>query len=211
VSSALRTSGSPTRLEEHARGTPGSHRVDTRGARLIESILEELASSSIEDVAARYMSADLRMEQEGFPVRDRDGWIASQRMFESSFPDMTEWFEFEGAEGDVVRGASCARGTHTGDLDLTAAGIGVLKATGKVVESRNEVEFTVQDDKVVRMVARPGSGGGIEGVLEQLGVEIPGAATPVRQTPLSNVAMNTSRAPRSRLPAHRLALWTGPS
>jgi hypothetical protein len=143
--------------------------------RLIEALFEELTSSGPEDVAAKYMSEDLRMEQDGFPVRDRDGWIASQKMFESSFPDMTEWFELEGVDGDVVGGTSCARGTHTGDLDLTPLGIGVLEATGKVVESRNEVEFTVRDDKVVRMVAKPGAGGGIEGVLKQLGVEMPGA------------------------------------
>ena len=126
------------------------------------------------DVAAKYMSEDMRMEQDGFTVRDRDGWVASQSMFETSFSDMTEWFEFDSADGDIVRGTSRARGTHTGDIDLSAMGLGVIAATGKVVESRNEVEYTVRDDRVVRTVARPGDDGGLQGVLAQLGVEMPG-------------------------------------
>ena len=46
--------------------------------RLIEAMFEELTSSSPEAVAAKYMSRDMRMEQDGFPVRDCDGWVASQ-------------------------------------------------------------------------------------------------------------------------------------
>ena len=37
---------------------------------LVESMFEELASSDPADVAARYMSEDLPMEQDGFPVRE---------------------------------------------------------------------------------------------------------------------------------------------
>jgi hypothetical protein len=52
-------------------------------------------------------------------------------MFSNAFPDPNEEFEFQSVEGNVVRGLNRTTGTHGGDFDLSAVGLGVISATGK--------------------------------------------------------------------------------
>jgi hypothetical protein len=65
-------------------------------------------------------------------------------------------------------------GTHTGGLDLTFMGIPVQPPTGRRVALPEEpVEAYFRDGRMVREVVMKVPGGGLEGVLQQIGAAIP--------------------------------------
>jgi hypothetical protein len=64
-------------------------------------------------------------------------------------------------------------GTHTGDLDLSAIGIGVIPASGKkIVWPEASEKITVEGDKIIRMEPYAGASG-MQAWLAALGVELP--------------------------------------
>ena len=106
-------------------------------------------------------------------IHPKEQWLGSQNMFLSAFPDMHEAFEVQSVDGNVVRGINRTTGTHTGDFDLSAIGIGVIAATGKSAKTVIAVTHVVDDGKIVSTRGKPVDNMGIEAVLAQLGVELP--------------------------------------
>jgi predicted ester cyclase len=78
-------------------------------------------------------------------------------------------------EGDSVIMSGHFEGKHTGDLDLSSMGMGVIPASGKMIGwPQASVEFKFEGDKVVS--ERPyGDTSGIEAFFEPLGVKLPTA------------------------------------
>lgn len=77
-------------------------------------------------------------------------------------------------EGNVVRVTNQLTGTHTNDFDLSAMGLGVFPATGKSISNPEEQgETTVKDNKITSVHINAVEGGGLMGILKQLGVEPP--------------------------------------
>ena len=65
-------------------------------------------------------------------------------------------------------------GTQTGELNLPMPGFPKLPPTGKHVSLPKEpTTFTVKDDKISRLESTNVPGGGVAGVLGQLGVPMP--------------------------------------
>jgi len=65
-------------------------------------------------------------------------------------------------------------GTQTRDLDLSALGMPKLSATGKHVQNPTEkVEISIENGKLTNLTVEKVPGGGIPGVLSQLGVSLP--------------------------------------
>jgi hypothetical protein len=64
-------------------------------------------------------------------------------------------------------------GTHTGDLDLSQMGLGIVPATGKTATAVMSVAHTVEKGKITSSAAKPVANMGFEYVLAQLGVEMP--------------------------------------
>lgn len=125
------------------------------------------------DAAADYLAEDFITETPPFPARSKAQWLGSQNMFMSAFPDMHEAFEVHSVDGDVVRGINRASGTHTGDFDLSGMGIGIVAATGKSATTVFSVTHVVKDGKILSTKGKPVDNMGLEGVLAQLGVELP--------------------------------------
>lgn len=64
-------------------------------------------------------------------------------------------------------------GTHTGDFDLSAMGMGVIPATGESFSNAEEVfEFTIAGGSIVSMHTEPVEGAGLPAILAQIGVGI---------------------------------------
>ncbi len=62
-------------------------------------------------------------------------------------------------------------GTHTGDLDLSAMGLGVIPASGKkIVWPEASAKLTIEDGKIVRMEPYAGAAG-LKAWLAALGIE----------------------------------------
>ena len=78
-------------------------------------------------------------------------------------------------EGDDVIVSYQWEGTHTGDLDLSALGLGVIPASGKrIVWPEATSVFTIKGGKIVSI--KPyGDSSGMEEFLKPLGIAMPSA------------------------------------
>jgi predicted ester cyclase len=76
--------------------------------------------------------------------------------------------------GDKVMAMFQIAGTQTKELRLPLPGMQPLPATGKHVSLPKEpVTFTIKDGKISRLESAAVPGGGVMGVLAQLGVPVP--------------------------------------
>lgn len=103
-----------------------------------------------------------------------DNWLGMSTNLKKAFPDLDYHFHVTGADGDVVKITAQLKGTHTNDLDVSAMNMGVIPATKKSFANPLEHgKLTVKGDKVTSWAVEPISGGGLMGILGQLGVRVP--------------------------------------
>ena len=104
-----------------------------------------------------------------------DQWLYLTDMMFRAFPDFSYNFVIEGEEGNQVWVSTQFQGTHTGDWDLSAMGMGVIPASGKsFLVSRSMSRGTVNKaGKIERIeVTEQDDNGGLPGMLRQLGVNL---------------------------------------
>jgi len=96
-------------------------------------------------------------------------------MFFTAFPDQSFGFADFEEKGDLIYCTGQEMGTHLGVLDLKPFGIPVsLPPTGKSFKLPKSVyTFRVAGDKVTFYGEEATQGGGLAGILEQLGVKLP--------------------------------------
>ena len=88
-----------------------------------------------------------------------------------AFPNLQYNAQVQRVEGSVAHLAPRVTGTHTADLDLTPMGMGVIPATGISINLPQEIaRITVEAEKVVNYHIDPVPGGGLPGILAQVGV-----------------------------------------
>ena len=103
-----------------------------------------------------------------------DAWMGMSASLKAAFPDLDYQFKIEGVNGDTVNISADLRGTHKGDLDLTAMHMGVIPATGKSFKAAHEHgRATLRDGKIIAWTMEPIEGAGLMAILGQLGVKIP--------------------------------------
>jgi len=101
-------------------------------------------------------------------------WLGLSASLRAAFPDLIYQFKIEGVDGNIVNISAALKGTHTGDLDLTAMGMGIIPATNKsFAATREHGKVTVQGDKVKSLANEPTEGAGLMAILGQLGVKVP--------------------------------------
>lgn len=77
--------------------------------------------------------------------------------------------------GDQVTVPLRITGTHTGELQLPMPGMPAIAATGTKVSLPAEPStFTVKNGKLSKLEVASTPGGGVMGILSQLGVDMPG-------------------------------------
>jgi predicted ester cyclase len=109
------------------------------------------------------------------PIGKRE-FLGLQGALGAAIPD----WKFNASEykerGDRVMAKVHISGTHTAPLSLPALGIQSLPPTGKRVQLPHEpITVTVKNGKVTRIDAEHVEGGGVPGLLAQLGVRPPAA------------------------------------
>jgi len=131
--------------------------------------------SSIMEAGMAYLSDDFQtLDKDGNVQLNKEAYIGNAQLLMSAFKDFKEVTSAIREEGDSVIVSYHWEGTHTGDLDLSALGLGVIPASGKkVVWPEDSVAFNIQGDKIVSM--QQISSGGIESFLAHLGVTLPSA------------------------------------
>ena len=104
----------------------------------------------------------------------KDSFLGMTASLKIAFPDRDYHFKVIGADDDVVRTTSQLSGTHRGSFDLTDMNMGVIPATKKSFINPNERgKVTVRGGKVTSWVVESIAGGGLMGILGQLGVRSP--------------------------------------
>ena len=105
---------------------------------------------------------------------NREAWMGISANLKAAFPDLDYHFHVDDAAGDDVNISAQLKGTHSRDLDLTSLNMGVIPATNKSFANPLEHgKATVKGGKIVSWSVEPIEGGGIMGILSQIGVKLP--------------------------------------
>jgi hypothetical protein len=140
--------------------------VAKRFANLLESgDVKELQILMTDDFKAKGGTRELNKQQA----------LAYLQLFSAAFPDNRFGFTDFEVKGDVIQCFGQETGTHLGILDLKPFGIPIsLSPTGKSFKlPKGTYTFRVAGDKVTEYIEETVTGGGLAGILEQLGVKIP--------------------------------------
>jgi predicted ester cyclase len=132
--------------------------------------------SSIVEANKTYLSDDYKnFDKNGNVVADKEAYIGMSKLLGSAFKGFKAVYSDFREEGDSVIVRFHFEGTHTGDLDLSAMGLGVIPASGKrIVWPEDSTAFKIRGDKIVSN--RPyGDSAGMESFLAGLGVKMPSA------------------------------------
>ncbi len=101
-------------------------------------------------------------------------FIAIQKAFESAFEDWSFNSHDEVEQGDKVIAVVQITGTHTRDLVLPMPGMPTIPAANKKISLPEEhLEFTFVGEKIASLRSDNVPGGGVPGVLQQIGVPLP--------------------------------------
>jgi hypothetical protein len=130
--------------------------------------------SSIMEANMTYLSDDFQnLDQDGNVIMDKEAYIGMTQLLSAALKDFKAVYSDVREEGESVIVSYHFEGTHTGDLDLSAMGMGVVPASGKkIVWPEASSEFKIEGDKIVSI--KPyGDSGGMESFLAPLGVTLP--------------------------------------
>jgi len=143
-----------------------SYEVAKKAADLLESRdLKGLQALLADDFRAKGATVELTKQQT----------LGYLRLFFTAFPNhLFNFTDFE-EKGDLVHCIGQETGTHKGVLDLNPFGMPVsLPPTGKSFTLlKSTFTFRVAGDKVRYFGEEAMKGGGLAGILEQLGVKLP--------------------------------------
>ena len=120
----------------------------------------------------KYLSDDFQgTDSVGGPAFDKAGWIGMGQMFKHSLPDIKVLIDDIHEESDSVVVTSRITGTFTNDFDLTQMGMGVVPASGEMVEfPASTTQISFNGDKVSRFHnTETGPDAGLPGMLKALG------------------------------------------
>ncbi len=112
------------------------------------------------------------------PIPDpvgRDQFLGLMELMWNAFPDIQFNTQLVNIKGNVVHFTNQLAGTHTGDLDLSFMGMGVIPATGRSFSmARENGESVIADGYIISTHVQPTEGAGLMAILHQLGIEVPG-------------------------------------
>ncbi|HLH62059.1 MAG TPA: nuclear transport factor 2 family protein [Ktedonobacteraceae bacterium] len=127
------------------------------------------------DKVATYLSDDFTLSGPTPQPVGKNEFIAIQSAFMNAFPDWSFNLGSLEEQGDKVLATVHITGTHT--RDLLVPGLPPVPATNKRVSLPEEhLEFTFHGDKIASLSSDNVPGGGVPGVLQQIGVPLPSQA-----------------------------------
>ncbi len=128
--------------------------------------------SSIGEAATKYFSDDYQgLDKDGNVMSDKAAYIGMSQLLLTAFIGFKGVVHDISEDGDSVILTFHFEGTHTGDLDLSMMGLGVIPASGKrIVTPESKTRFKVEGNQIVG--SQPISGG-FESLLAGLGVKPP--------------------------------------
>ncbi len=125
--------------------------------------------------AASYLADDFQFSTPQLPQPlGKKEWLGLSRALKEGIPDLNYNFRILGTEGNRVRVSSQLTGTHTGNLDLSGMGMGVIPPTGRSFSApQEESEGMVEGGRVKWIYLHSTPETGLAAMLSQLGIEMP--------------------------------------
>jgi len=124
-------------------------------------------------IAEQYLSEDFLLEGPTPEPINLDQWLGLHQIIRVGMPDFSFNISDVQVRGDVATVTMQIAGTHTGTLDLSPLGLPTVPATGKRVRLPVEhPRITFNGDEIVSAYMEVPPGGGVMGMLEQLGVDL---------------------------------------
>ncbi len=107
------------------------------------------------------------------PIGSKE-YIEVHRALLNAFPDLRFNFTIIKEDANEVTGKAHLTGTHTGDLTVPMIpNVGTVHATGRRISLPEEkVHITVKGNKINRFDVDKVPGGGVMGILSQIGVDV---------------------------------------
>ena len=141
----------------------------------------EMARTLMKSIEAGEMAAAAKLLSDGFmfsgpvpqPINGTE-WLAMQEKLHAAFPDWRFNLSDLHEHGDQIHATVQISGTNKGSLDLSFLGMPANPATGKAIKlPKEELTFTSENGKLASLSVAPVAGGGVMGILGQLGVKVP--------------------------------------
>jgi predicted ester cyclase len=140
---------------------------------LVQTVLDAIQDGDFE-TAKSLMSDDFQFSGPVPEPINREQWLGLSAKMQVAFPDLNYNFQIVRVNGDTVLSSNQLTGTHTGDFDMTAMGMGIIPASGKSFSNTKELgEATVKDGKIVSLKIQPSESAGLMAILAQIGVKVP--------------------------------------
>ena len=140
---------------------------------IVQALLDSVQRGDFEK-ARSLLSNDYQFSGPVPEPINAETWLGINKNLKKAFPNLDYHFHVDGVEGDVTKISAELRGTHSGLLDLSPLGLGVTPATNKSFAIPREYgRVTCKGDKVVSWVVDRIEGGGLMGILGQLGIAVP--------------------------------------
>ncbi len=140
---------------------------------IVQALLDSVQRGDFEK-AKSFLSNDYQFSGPVPEPINGETWLGIHKNLKKAFPNLDYHFHVDGVEGDVTKLSAELKGTHTSVLDLSPVGLGVTPATNKSFAiPREHGKVTCKGDKVVSWVVDRIEGGGLMGILDQLGIAVP--------------------------------------
>lgn len=138
----------------------------------IEIVKKAFSYDTPPEMQREYLSDDFQfVDSVGGPPIDKEAWFAMGELMQASIPDIDFTFDEIHQEGEDVIASGHFSGTFKNDLDLSAMGMGVIRATSKAINfpgGTNRVSFS--GDKISKSHnLDTGPNAGTAGLLAALG------------------------------------------
>jgi predicted ester cyclase len=126
------------------------------------------------DTLADYLADDFQFSGPVPEPMDRDQFLGLMELMWNAFPDIQFNAQIVSVNRNVLHFTAQLVGTHTGDLDLSSMGMGVIPPTGRPFSMARESGETVfKDGYVISHHLNPTEGAGLIAILQQLGIRVP--------------------------------------
>lgn len=143
-----------------------------KAGKVVEEFLTAIENNDFTK-ADNFLSKDFKVVGVGPDPLGSNEYLGVHRAFNKGMPDFRFNYRITEDKGERVFVKVKLSGTHTNTLPSPAPGLKDIPATNKTVKMPEEpVEFTVKDNKITKMKLSHVEGGGLPGVLKQLGVEM---------------------------------------
>ncbi len=131
------------------------------------------------DKVASYLSDDFVFSGWTPQPLDKDQFITVMKELKAGLPNLTYHFQavkevYDLEQEDSVKAAIQMTGTQTDGFILPPLGLPPIPQMARTVSLPEEQwSYTLQDGKIVRIMVHRVPGGGIQGLLQQLGIDVP--------------------------------------